>query len=101
MAQLYSDVTRSVFRPITDKDCLVEAACTPHHLPEGFTQELFEWAMNKSIEAQRVKYSEKPQIAAALSAHALWDLQDRLQAQIEFSQPPLALYATHDTTIVR
>merc|ERR1719265_1050398 len=59
------------------------------------------------MESQRRKYATKPQISAVLSASALFDLQDRLKAQIDAgvegapNVSPLVLYATHDTTMVR
>merc|ERR1719265_1651302 len=46
MSRLYADVTGTYFHPISAKDCLTQAACTPEPLPPGFTRELFEWAMN-------------------------------------------------------
>lgn len=102
-AQRYADVTGTLFLPISGKDCLTEAVCTPGKLPPGFTKEMFLWAMNKSIHAQRVKYAAKPSIATVLSAPALWDLQDRLREQIHNRRNVhrLALYSTHDNVMVR
>jgi len=105
MAQLWIDVTGTIFRPISAKDCLTEAVCTPQPLPKGFTKELFSWAMYKSLKAQQMKFSSKPVVAKVLASQVLFDLQDMFEAQVknngDASAPPLALTSTHDTTLIQ
>eukprot|EP00427_Karlodinium_veneficum_P001712 CAMPEP_0169151412 /NCGR_PEP_ID=MMETSP1015-20121227/50812_1 /TAXON_ID=342587 /ORGANISM="Karlodinium micrum, Strain CCMP2283" /LENGTH=488 /DNA_ID=CAMNT_0009220829 /DNA_START=79 /DNA_END=1545 /DNA_ORIENTATION=+ len=105
MAQLWTDVTGTIFRPISAKDCLTEAACTPQPLPKGFTKELFDWAMYKSLKAQHLKYASKPVVAKVLASQVLFDLQDTFEAQTkenrDTSTPSLALISTHDTTLIQ
>jgi hypothetical protein len=103
MATLYTQVTGTFFRPVSTKDCLTEAVCTPQALPPGFTKELFEWAMNKSIHAEQTKYNARPDISQVMSAEVMFDLQDTFNAQVRKDgrrAPPLALYSTHDTTLI-
>lgn len=99
-AQAYIDATGTILKPVSAKDCLMQAVCTPAALPAGFTQEIFHWAMNKSIEAQRQKYLKNPEISTVLAAPVLWDIQDRLLSQVNDRAPALALYATHEGVLV-
>jgi len=62
----WTNVTGTIFKPLAVKDCLTQAACTPLALPPGFTQDLFEWALNRSIEAQRRKFQSKPEASQVL-----------------------------------
>jgi hypothetical protein len=105
MSQLWTQVTGTIFRPISAKDCLTEAVCTPQPLPQGFTRELFDWAMQKSLKAQQMKYSAKPVVSKVLASRVLFDLQDTFRSQTErdrhASSPPLALVSSHDTTLIQ
>jgi hypothetical protein len=105
MAQFWAEVTGVNFHPIKAKDCLTQAACTPNSLPPGFTKELFDWAMYKSLKAQQMKYGSKPVVSKVLGSPVLFDLQDMFDAQTKKhranSTPRLALYSTHDTTIIQ
>lgn len=100
MAGLWRDTAGTIFKPISHKDCLMEAACTPVPLPGGFTKELFHWALNTSLKRNIWKWTAKPEITSVLVAPALFDLQDMLKLQTELTGPKLQLWATHDTVII-
>jgi hypothetical protein len=105
MSQLWTQVTGTIFRPISAKDCLTEAVCTPQPLPKGFTRELFDWAMYKSLKAQQMKYAAKPVVSKVLASRVLFDLQDTFRSQTDKDRQapaaPLTLVSSHDTTLIQ
>eukprot|EP00928_Gymnodinium_smaydae_P004610 TRINITY_DN11568_c0_g2_i2.p1 TRINITY_DN11568_c0_g2~~TRINITY_DN11568_c0_g2_i2.p1 ORF type:complete len:491 (-),score=72.02 TRINITY_DN11568_c0_g2_i2:160-1632(-) len=100
-AAKWFQVAGTVFKPVGFKDCLMQAACTPKPLPDGFTPELFRWAAREAVRANVAKFVDYAESYDALVAPAIFELQDALRLQTSgTAATKLYIYGSHDTAMI-